>query len=104
MTTQILLVIVPILLVVLVFLVLKERGVKPKDVEEAVSSTWMKLGLEEKIGILTAHAQDIRNSHRTIEQMLRVPKEQADIGELSLETMLSDRFPQRCPKSPSQDS
>jgi DNA recombination protein RmuC len=93
MTTQILLVIVLMLLVVLIFLVLKRRGVKPKDVEEAVSSTWMKLGLEEKIGTLTAHTQDIRDSHRSIEQMLRVPRERADLGELSLEAMLSDQLP-----------
>jgi len=93
MINQILLAIVIILLIVLIFLVLRGRGVKPRDIEDAVSTTWTKLGLDEKIGMLTAHTQDIRNSHRSIEQMLRVPKERADLGEISLETMLSDQLP-----------
>lgn len=93
MITQILLAVVVILLAVLIFLVLKGRGVKPKDIEDAVSGTWTKLGLDEKIGTLTAHTQDIRDSHRSIEQMLRVPKERAALGELSLETILSDQLP-----------
>jgi len=93
MITQILLAIVVILLVVLIFLVLRGRGVKPKDIEDAVSSTWTKLGLEEKIGTLAAHTQDIRDYHRSIEQMLRVPTERAALGELSLEAILSDQLP-----------
>jgi len=93
MITQILLAVVVILLAVLIFLVIKGRGVKPRDIEDAVSSTWTKLGLEEKIGTLTAHTQDIRNCHRSIEQMLRVPTERAALGELSLETILSDQLP-----------
>ena len=65
MVTQILLAIVVILLVVLIFLVLRGRGVRPKDIEDAVSGTWTKLGLDEKIGTLTAHTQDIRESQRS---------------------------------------
>jgi DNA recombination protein RmuC len=93
MITQILLAVVVILLTVLIFLVIKGRGVKPRDIEDAVSSTWTKLGLEEKIGTLAAHTQDIRDYHRSIEQMLRVPTERAALGELSLETILSDQLP-----------
>jgi len=93
MITQILLTIVVILLIVLIFLVIKGRGVKPRDIEDAVSSTWAKLGLDEKIGILTTHTKDIRDSYRSLEQMLRVPKERAALGELSLETILSDQLP-----------
>jgi len=93
MVTQVLLTIVVILLVVLIFLVIKGRGVKPRDIEDAVSSTWAKLGLDEKIGILTTHTKDIRDSYRSLEQMLRVPKERAALGELSLETILSDQLP-----------
>jgi DNA recombination protein RmuC len=92
MVTQILLVTVVILLVFLIFLVVRRRGARPRDIEDAVSSTWTKLGLEEKIGLLTAHTQDIRDCHRSIEQMLRVPKERAALGELSLETILSDQL------------
>jgi len=39
------------------------------------------------------HAQDIRDSHRSIEQMLRVPTERATFGEISMETILSDQLP-----------
>jgi len=93
MITQILLAVVIILLVVLIFLALKGRGVKPRDIEDAVSTTWTKLGLDEKIGMLTTHARDIRDYHRSIEQMLRVPTERAALGEISLETILSDQLP-----------
>jgi DNA recombination protein RmuC len=93
MTTEILLVIVVVLLVVLLFLVFRGKGVKPMDIENAVSTTWAKMGLEEKIGALTAHTQDIRDAHRSIEQMLRVPTERAALGELTLEAILSDQLP-----------
>ena len=93
MITQILLAIVVILLVVLIFLVVRGKSVKPRDIEDAVSSTWTKLGLGEKIGTLTVHAQDIRSCHRSIEQMLRVPTERAALGEISLEIILSDQLP-----------
>jgi DNA recombination protein RmuC len=43
--------------------------------------------------MLTAHTQDIRDYHRSIEQMLRVPTERAALGEISLETILSDQLP-----------
>ena len=93
MIIQILLAVVVVLLITLIILVLRGRGVKPRDIENAVSSTWTKLGLEEKIGTLTVHTQDIREYHRSIEQMLRVPTERAALGELSLETILSDQLP-----------
>jgi len=93
MLTQILLAVVVILLVVLIFLGLKGREAKSRDIENAVLSTWAKLGLEEKIGKVATHAQDIRDSYRSIEQMLRVPTERAALGEISLETILSDQLP-----------
>lgn len=49
--------------------------------------------LDKKVGELTAHTEDIRQSHKSIEQMLRVPKERAPFGELSLEIILSDQLP-----------
>lgn len=93
MITQVLLAIVIILLAVLIFLTIKGKGIQPRDIEDAVSSSWTKLGLEEKIGKLTTHTQDIREYHKSIEQMLRVPTERAALGELSLETILSDQLP-----------
>ena len=93
MLPQILLAVVVILLVVLISLVLKGREAKSRDIENAVLSTWAKLGLEEKIGKVATHTQDIRDSYRSIEQMLRVPTERAALGEISLETILSDQLP-----------
>lgn len=93
MITQILLIIGVILLVVLIFLVLRTKGVELKDIETALSSTWMKLGLDKTIGSVEAHAKDIRDSYKSFEQMLRVPTERASFGELSLETILSDQLP-----------
>ena len=93
MITQILLIIGVILLVVLIFLVLRTKGVELKDIETALSSTWMKLGLDKTIGSVEAHAKDIRDSYKSFEQLLRVPTERASFGELSLETILSDQLP-----------
>jgi DNA recombination protein RmuC len=93
MITQILLAIAVILLVVLIFLVLRSKGVQPKDIETAISSTWTKLGLDKTIGAVETHAKDIRDSYRSFEQMLRVPTERASFGELSLETILLDQLP-----------
>jgi len=88
-----LLTIVVILLVILIFLALKRRGVKPEEIEDAMSLSWTKLGMEEKLGRLTAHTEDIRNCPKSLEQMLRVPVERAALGELSMETILSDQLP-----------
>jgi len=90
---EILLVIVILLLGVLIFIVLRSRRVQPSDLKNVMSSTWTELGLDQKIGTIESHANDIRQSYRSFEQMLRVPKERASFGELALETILSDQLP-----------
>lgn len=82
-----------LLLVILIFLILKSRKFEPADIKNAISSTWMELGLGEKIGSIDTHAKDIKESYKSFEQMLRVPQERASFGELSLETILSDQLP-----------
>jgi DNA recombination protein RmuC len=67
--------------------------VEPTDLKNVISSTWTELGLGEKIGSIEAQARDIKDSYRSFEQMLRVPKERASFGELALETILSDQLP-----------
>ncbi|MFH1773753.1 MAG: DNA recombination protein RmuC [Methanobacteriota archaeon] len=94
MIIEILLVIIVVLLFVLIFLILRSKKVEPKDIEAAVSGTWIKLGLDEKIGAVESHAKDIRDSYKSFEQMLRVPTERASFGEISLETIFSDQLPQ----------
>ena len=92
MVAVILLVVVVILLLGLIVLVYRRGGIESKDIEPAISKVWRESGLDEKVGQLTAHARDIRDTHTSIEQMLRVPKERASLGELSLETILSDQL------------
>lgn len=94
MIIEILLVIIVLLLFVLLFLILRSKRVEPKDIEAAVSSTWIKLGLDEKIGTVESHVKDIRDGYKSFEQMLWVPTERASFGELSLETIFSDQLPQ----------
>jgi DNA recombination protein RmuC len=88
-----LLVIVLLLLGVLIYLVIRSRRVEPTDLKNVISSTWSELGLGEKIGSIEAQARDIKDSYRSFEQMLRVPKERASFGELALETILADQLP-----------
>ncbi len=82
-----------VMLIVLVLLVLKRKGVQTKDIEIALSRTWTRLGLDRMIGTVETHAKDIRDSYKSFERMLRVPKERASFGEISLETILSDQLP-----------
>jgi DNA recombination protein RmuC len=93
MIIEILLAFVLLLLGVLIFLVLRSRKVQPSDLKNVMSSTWTELGLDQKIGAIESHANDIRQSYRSFEQMLRVPKERASFGELALETILADQLP-----------
>ena len=93
MIIEILLAVVLVLLGVLIFLVLRSRKVQPSDLKNVMSSTWTELGLDQKIGAIESHANDIRQSYRSFEQMLRVPKERASFGELALETILADQLP-----------
>ena len=81
MIIESLLAIIVILLILLIFLTLKSKKVEPKDVEAAISGTWIKLGLDEKIGAVESHAKDIRDSYKSFEQMLRVPTERSSFGE-----------------------
>ncbi|MCK4325672.1 DNA recombination protein RmuC [bacterium] len=95
MIAEILLIVIVLLLLLLIFLIHRGRHgrIETRDIESAISKAWRESGLDEKVGELTTQARDIRESHRSIEQMLRVPKERASLGELSLETILSDQLP-----------
>jgi DNA recombination protein RmuC len=93
MIIEILLAFVILLLGVLIFLVIRSRRVEPTDLKNVISSTWTELGLGEKIGSIETQARDIKDSYKSFEQMLRVPKERASFGELALETILADQLP-----------
>src|SRR4030065_2752539 len=89
----ILLIFVILLLGVLSFLVIRSRRVEPTDLKNVIASPWNELGLGEKIGSIETQARDIKDSYRSFEQMLRVPKERASFGEVALETILADQIP-----------
>lgn len=93
MIIEILLAVVLLLLGVLIFLVIRGRKVEPSDLKNVISSTWTEMGLGEKIGSIETQARDIKESYKSFEQMLRVPKERASFGEMALETILSDQLP-----------
>lgn len=93
MITDILLAAVLVALIVLIFLIVKTKRIKSEDVKQTLSNIWSESGLEQKVGMLTTYAQDIRKDYRSLEQMLRVPKERASLGEMSLEAILSDQLP-----------
>jgi len=79
-------------LLVLVF-ALRRREVTPIEVGAAISETWIRLGLGEVIGKIELQAQQIRETHTTLAQMLRTPAGRASFGELSLEVILADQLP-----------
>ncbi|MCL7474782.1 MAG: DNA recombination protein RmuC [ANME-2 cluster archaeon] len=93
MLTDTLLGTIIVLLFILILLVLKQGKVEPRDVESAVSNTWVRLGLDKRLGELTTYAGDIRDNYRSLEQMLRVPTQRGALGEMALETILTDQLP-----------
>jgi DNA recombination protein RmuC len=81
------------LLVVLLVVTVRRRGLGQAEVEAAVSGSWIRLGLAERIGAVEEQAREIRDSYRSFEQLLRVPTERGSFGELSLDTILADQLP-----------
>lgn len=74
--------------------------VDPDKVRGAVSESWQKLELGEKIGSLEnqveevgKEAEKIEELHRDIENMLENPQERGDFGEKKLEDLLSRHLP-----------
>lgn len=59
----------------------------------AVSTAIEKSAIKEHIGRIETYAQDVRADYRRLDEMLRAPKERADIGEIILEKILTDQLP-----------
>jgi len=93
MVIEILLGIIIVLLIVLVFLLLRKTRIESKDVESAIFKVLIDSELSDKVGELATHARELKDVHKSIEQMLRVPTERGTFGEISLETILSDQLP-----------
>lgn len=62
-------------------------------IERALVKSWMGCGIEQKIGTIDGNTREIRDMHKSIEQMMRVPTERGAIGEISLEVILADQLP-----------
>lgn len=114
MITEILLAIIAILLAILIFVVyrnIKKRetiGTSPLPIDSMVS-LYTKIGelskdikdqtngindtLSKKMGEIATYTSDVRQTHKSIEQMLRIPKERSSFGEINLEIILSDQLP-----------
>ena len=94
---EILLAVAVALLLVVVGLALhltvRSRAVETHEIESAVASGWVRLGLDQTIGAIQSHAADIRQNYVELERMLRAPTARGALGELSLETMLADQLP-----------
>lgn len=89
----VLLAVAVMLMVAVLVAVRGKRDVTPQEVGASIAETWVKLGLGQQIGKIELHAEEIRRSHTTLEQMLRSPKGRGSFGELSLEMLLADHLP-----------
>ncbi len=89
----VLLVVAIALLVVLVVMVNRRSRIESEDIEPAVFRAWRESGLGESVGQLNAYAKDIQDTHRSVEQMLRVPAARGSLGEMGLESILADQLP-----------
>lgn len=117
MIIEILLAIIVILLAILIFVVY--RNIKNREIVGATTTTpssidsmvnlYTKMdelskdirnqtsgisdSLTKKMGEIATYTSDIRQTHKSIEQMLRIPKERASFGEINLEDILADQLP-----------
>jgi len=62
-------------------------------IDGAVLKAWKESGLDRRLGEISTHAAEIKQLHKSIEQMLRVPSERGSFGEMALETILADQLP-----------
>ena len=113
MIIEILLVIIAVLLTILIFLVYKNvksrETVTTQPSFDSIVSLYTKIdelskdlrgatgnindNLSKKMGEIATYTSDMRQVHKSIEQMLRIPKERASFGEINLEIILSDQLP-----------
>lgn len=113
MIIEILLAIIAILLVILIFLIYKNTKNRNLTTTTPAIDSMLNLytkidelskdlknqttnindTLSKKMGEIAIYSSDIRQTHKSIEQMLRAPKERASFGEINLESILSDQLP-----------
>ena len=82
-----------VLIGLVIYLIFRSRSVGPREIESAIANSWVHLKLDQTIGAIQSHAADIRRNYVELERMLRAPTARGALGELSLESMLSDQLP-----------
>lgn len=82
--------------IVLLLVVLYRLWIRPegdKDLQLSFTRALQEIGLNQSIGQMLTLAGDIRKNQLTFDKMLSTPTTRGSLGELSLETILSDQLP-----------
>lgn len=77
----ILLILIAILIALLAYILLKPQANDPQQLELVLSRAWSNMQLDEKLGRFESYARDIRNDYRSLDQLLRSPKERSGLSE-----------------------
>lgn len=64
------------------------------QLSSAMGQTWRDLEFDETVGRIETHADQLRDLHVDIAEMLRNPHERGEFGEQQLDILLSDHLPQ----------
>ncbi|MEM3385991.1 MAG: DNA recombination protein RmuC [Nitrososphaeria archaeon] len=86
------LLIIILILLLYIIIVAKRIGIKKEEIKETVLEVWGS-ELSTKVGKLEEQANEMKEMHKSIEQMLRVPSERGAFGEIALENILNDQLP-----------
>jgi DNA recombination protein RmuC len=70
-----------------------ERDIDTDQLSSAISESWRRMGLDQTVGQLETHVDDMRQFHGDIATMLRNPQERGEFGEQQLDVLLSDHLP-----------
>lgn len=98
------LIIVLILLVVYLLVLQKKSKYEPLEIENVLLKFWQETKIidkfidienkiTEKFVEINIHAKEIKELHRSIEQMLAIPQSRGELGEIALEKILEDQLP-----------
>jgi DNA recombination protein RmuC len=90
--------------VVYLLVLQKKSKYEPLEIENALLKFWQETKIidkfidienkiTEKFGEINIHAKEIKELHRSIEQMLAIPQSRGELGEIALEKILEDQLP-----------
>lgn len=81
------------LLILAIMLLLRKPKLEPDQLKTALLEAWQESGFSETLGQLLVHAREIKEAHKSLEQMLTTPTTRGAFGEIALEKLLSDQLP-----------